>query len=168
VVEILVATLVLAAFVRELRAELRAHHGQTHSRFGWFDLAAGGFLIFEAFHGAVHKPGYLRPQFLSGVVTIGLGLFHERFHALQKRRRYLKLDEDGLEFRLTRFRRLTLRWEELTAVEVGGSVAIFHRSDGKRHRVRLNLLHNADEVRRGIAEHARAAGVRSGSGAARG
>jgi hypothetical protein len=128
--------------------------------FGWFDLAAGGLLIFEAFHGAHHKPGYLRPQFFSGLATIGVGLLHERLHARQRRRRYLKLDEAGIEFRSGRFRRLDVPWGDLGSVDLGGNFAVFERTDGRRHKVRLNLLHDAEEIRSGIAEHARAAGVR--------
>jgi hypothetical protein len=136
---------------------------QQHSPFGWFDLAAGGLLIFEAFHGAVHKPGYMRPQFLSGVVTICLGLAHGKLAGIQERRRYVKLDETGVEFRLARFRRLHIPWKEVVSVDLVGNHAVFERPNG-RHKVRLNLLHNAEEVRHGIAEHARAAGVERVSG----
>jgi hypothetical protein len=159
VVEIAVALIVLATFIKELRAELRAHHGHTHSAVGWFDLAAGGLLIFEAFHGAVHKPGYMRPQFLAGVATIALGLMHGRLHARIRRRRYVKLDQDGLEFRVARFRSFAIPWQEIDSVSLAGPKAIFPRRDGRCHKVRLNLLHNEDEVRKGISEQARAAGV---------
>jgi len=45
----------------ELRAAIRhskhdAAHG--HPKVGWFDLAAGVLLIYEAFHGAHNKPVY--------------------------------------------------------------------------------------------------------------
>jgi hypothetical protein len=159
VVEIVIALLVLTAFIKETRDELRKRGEHHDSAFGWFDLAAGGLLIFEAFHGAHHKPGYLRPQFLSGVVTIGVGLFHGRLHHLMKRKRYLKLDEDGLEFRVTRFRHLRLRWEGLKSIDLSGSCASFERTDGRRHKVRLNVLHDSEKIKRAIAEHAASAGV---------
>jgi hypothetical protein len=44
-------------------------------------------------------------------------------------------------------------------VDLAGSKAIFLRNDGRRQTFRMNLLNNRDEVRRGIANHARAAGV---------
>lgn len=173
-VEIAVAAVVLAAFVKELRAEIRAvrnhaHEGAAapHSAFGWFDLAAGGLLIFEAFHGAHHKPGYLRPQFLSGVITIGIGLFHARLHTFHRGRRYVRFDEAGLEFRRGLFRRLAIPWKDLASVDLGGPTAVFHRTNGKSHKVRLNLLHNSAAVRQAIADHASEAGVRTESSAAR-
>jgi len=166
IVEIAVASIVLAAFIRELHAEIRAHGRPVHSPFGWFDLAAGGLLIFEAFHGAHTKPGYMRPPFLSGVLTIALGLFHVRFHEFIARRRYLKIDEDGLEFRVARVRRLVLSWQDLDSVDLAGSHAAFYRTDGRCHKVRLNLFHNQDEVRQGITDQARAAGVPTESRAA--
>src|SRR5262249_39815841 len=112
--EIAIGLIVLSTFIKEVRAALRTrrlgHSG--HSAFGWFDLAAGGMLLFEAFHSPHIKPAYMRPQFLSGVLTIGLGMFHPRLHAFHRRRRYLALDESGMQFRLGPFRRLNLRWTE--------------------------------------------------------
>jgi hypothetical protein len=125
----------------------------------WFDLAAGGLLLFEAFSGHHNKPGYLRPQFLSGVVTLGLGLLHGRLHTFRQNRRYVKLDEAGVEIRTSRFRRFSLAWADVSSVDMAGTKAVFLRNDGRRHSMRLNLLSNEAEVRRGIAEHARAAGV---------
>ena len=156
-VEIAIVMGVLVTFARDVHAA-RKHHG-AHSSIGWFDIAAGILLIYEAFHGAHHKPGYLRPQFLSGVVTLGLGLLHGRLKAIHHRRRRIELDDRGLDIRVSRFRRLSLAWADLDSVDVSGNKAIFVRKDGRRHTFRLNLLANHDEVRKGIAEHARAAGV---------
>jgi hypothetical protein len=171
--ELAIALAVLASFVKEIRADIRAGrhlaHGMEashHGGIGWFDLAAGVLLIYEAFHGAHHKPGYLRPQFFSGVATLGLGIFHARIEAMQHRRRYLKLDETGLEIRV-KFRRRSFLWEDLASIDTEGPFAVFHLKNGGRHKVRLNLLHNADAVRQAIGEHARAAGVRADLGAAR-
>src|SRR5207248_681459 len=102
ILEVVIAAVVLIAFARELRAA--AKHAPSHSAIGWFDLAAGIMLLYEAFHGVHHKPAYLRPQFLAGVVTLGLGLVHGRLHAFRQSRRYVKLDETGLEIRTSRFR----------------------------------------------------------------
>src|SRR5262249_36210214 len=112
--EIVLASVLLVTFVKELRIALRhkKHEpGHAHSPFGWFDLVAGAMLIFEAFHTPHHKAAYLRPQFLSGVVTIAFGALHGRLHRLHQKRRYLKLDENGLEFRFNQFRQLRLSWK---------------------------------------------------------
>src|SRR5215471_3374196 len=95
IVEIAVALVVLAAFVKELHAELRSYR-HSHSPFGWFDLAAGGLLIFEAFHSPHNKAAYLRPQFVSGIATIAIGLLHGRLHSMHQRGRYLKFHDTGI------------------------------------------------------------------------
>jgi hypothetical protein len=161
ILEIVLAILVLGALVVELRAA--RHHAkagtQHHPAFGWFDLAAGAMLIFEAFHGATHKPGYMRPQFLSGVATIGIGLFHKRLHSFHQRRMYLKLDESGLEYRNGRFRRFSAAWEEIEAVTINEKRAEFHWKGGRRRRIALNRFGNGEAIRQALSDHARSAGV---------
>lgn len=165
--EIALALAVLTTFVKEVRGDIRAgrHHAHGsesghHAAIGWFDLAAGILLIYEAFHGAHHKPGYLRPQFLSGVATIALAIFHNRIAARQQRRRYIKLEETGVEIRL-KFRRTQFKWKDLASLDLEGPIAVFHLNDGSTCKLRLNLLHNAKAVREAIADHAQAAGVRT-------
>lgn len=161
IVEIAVALVLVATFVKELRA-YAGSHGHAHGSFGWFDLAAGGLLIFEAFQGAHTKPGYERPQFFSGLATIALGVFHARLHAFKAKRRYLKLDENGLEFRARRFHRISLAWNDLERIDCSGPSAVFYLKDGRRYKVRLKVLRNADEVRRSLTEHASLARVQAG------
>ena len=161
IVEILVAVGVLATFAWEARAV--RHHLVTgkasHAPVGWFDLAAGGLLIFEAFHTAHLKPGYLRPQFLAGVSTLGVGLFHARLHRFHRRRHYLKVDESGLEYRRPPFRRLKLQWTDLASVDLQEHDAILHRKDGRRHKIGLKRFHNVKALRQGLADHAGPAGL---------
>jgi hypothetical protein len=158
ILEITIAVLVLVTFAREVRAA-RKHH-DVHSAIGWFDLAAAAMMMFEAFHGHHSgKPGYLRPQFFSAVVTIGLALLHGRLHSWRAKRRYMRLDENGLEARTGRFRKFSFGWADLDHIHMAPNKAVFHRSDGKQHTVRLNMLANHVEVRKHISEHARAAGV---------
>ena len=153
--EIAIALLLIAAFLKELReARHRAAGHHTHSAVGSFDIAAAGLLIFEAFHGAHHKPGYMRPQFFSGIATLGLGLFHARLHARKSRTRFLRVDEQGLEMRLSPFRRLHVGWEELARVEHAGSHAVLHRKDGGRHKLPLSRFRNRQAIEDGIATHA--------------
>jgi hypothetical protein len=161
IAEIAIAILVLGALAVELRAA--RHHAkagtQHHPAFGWFDLAAGAMLIFEAFHGATHKPGYLRPQFLSGVSTIGIGVFHKRLHSFHQRRTYLKVDESGVEYRGGRFRRFSAAWQELETVSIDKKRVQFEWKAGRRRRIALTRYRNAEAARQALADHARAAGV---------
>ena len=161
VVEVILASVVLVLFLRDVRAFRRreAAHTKSHAAFGWFDMAVGALLMFEAFHGHHVKPGYLRPPFFAGVVTIGLGLFHGRFRAFQRRRRYVKFDPTGLEGRLGPFRRFSFAWTDLKSVETGQEQAVLIAKGGKRRTISLSRLNNGDAVRQAISDHARAAGL---------
>ena len=151
IVEIAVAVVLMAAFVKELRSAHKRHH----SKVGWFDLAAGGLLIFEAFHGAHHKPGYLRPQFLAGLVTIAVGAFHAKIHRARHHRRYVKLDDHGVELRISRFSRTAIPWAEIANVELHEHQAVFQRKDGRSHALNLKRYHNREQLREGIARMSR-------------
>jgi hypothetical protein len=157
ILEIAVAAIVFFTFLKDVYAARRHRHSHKHPSVGWFDLAAGGLLIFEAFHGAHLKPGYLRPQFLAGVATIVTGVFHSRLHARKARRRYMKVDDAGLEFRLAFFRRIRVGWSDLDSVDLSGPDAIIRRKDGRRHKIALKYFHNGAAVRQGLAEHTPAA-----------
>ncbi len=155
--EIAIAVIVLATFALELRATVKHQkHGASHAhhpRFGWFDLAAGVLLIYEAFHGAHgHKPGYLRAPFFNGLVVIALGLLHARISAAAAKRRYLKLDDDGIEYHV-KFRSWSIPWSEVASITVGEKQAVFMTAAGRRHTLDLGHLHNHDAVRRALADH---------------
>ena len=166
ILEIAIAAVVLVTFVREVRQTLRpqehGHSSAWHAAVGWFDLAAGGLLIFEAFHQPHVKPGYLRPPFLSGVVTIGIGLLHGRFRSWRDRRRYLKIDADGLQCRLSPFRRFRFAWSDLKSVEVAEKTIVFQPKEGPARTMRLRSYGNSDEIREAISNHAHAAGLLAG------
>jgi hypothetical protein len=93
------------------------------------------------------------------MVTLGIALFHGRLQHLKRQRRYVKLDDTSLEIRTSPLRRLTLQWTDLTSVDLTASKAVFHRTNGRRHTVKFLWYHNSDAVRRGIADHAAAAGL---------
>jgi hypothetical protein len=157
ILEIVIAALVLGTFARQVHAATKSH--QSHSKVDWFDLAAAAMMMFEAFFGHHHKPPYATPAFWTALATIGIALFHGKLHARRARRRYVKLDENGVEARTSRFRRFSLAWTDLDRIHIARDKAVFHRSDGKQHTIGLRMLGNHEEVRKHIADHARAAGV---------
>ena len=155
--ELIIAVVVLGTFVKDLRAAVRHrfHAHAAHSVVGWFDLAAGAMLMFEAFHGAHHKPAYLRPQFLTALVTIGLGLLHPQLHAARHKRRYLKLDESGVDYRPHRFRRWHMDWKEIDRIEWRPGKAVLHQANGRTRTINLRTFHNADAIREAFIDHER-------------
>ena len=157
ILEIAIAVLVLATFARELRAATKTH--ASHAKVDWFDLAAAAMMMFESLHGVHHKPFYLRAPFVAAVFTTAIALLHGKIHARQAKKRYVKLDEKGLEARMGLFRRFSLGWDELDRIHIAQDKAVFHRNDGKRHTIGLRMLGNHEEVRKHISDHAHAAGV---------
>jgi hypothetical protein len=113
--------------------------------------------MFEAFHGEHHKPGYMRPQFLSGIITLGLGLFHARVHHFRARRRYLTIDEAGVDCRPARFRRFGIEWADLASIQLETDRAVFEGKDGSRHVLELRRFRNGEKVRHAIRNEPRAA-----------
>ena len=161
--EMAIAVVVLGTFFIEMRALIHKHrnpgHEHKHAAVGWFDIAAAGMLIFEAFHGEHTKPGYLRPPFFSAIITLGMGLFHGKFHHARLKSRYLKMDEAGIECRPSRFRKFSVRWTDLATVKIADNKAVFQRKDGSAHSLGLRGLHNRSAVQKAIEEQARVAGL---------
>jgi hypothetical protein len=159
ILEVAIGAIVLGTFIMELRAAVRhAKHGPQHghSTVGWFDLAAGGMLIFEAVHAPPIKPFYFRATFCTGVVTILLGLLHHRLQARKAKRQYFRIDDEGIRYRYA-FRSWSIGWDELKTVDLSESEAVFETTGGKRRRVNLGRLHNHEAVRRAVMDHPGAA-----------
>jgi hypothetical protein len=72
----------------------------------------------------------------------------------------LRVDDDGLSFRLNVFRRFQVRWAELASISVEPSEIRLMRRDGGSHRIPLARLVNADEVREAV----RLASIQAGIG----
>jgi hypothetical protein len=163
VLEIGIAVVLLVTFARDAMALRRHNHAKhtTHSGYDWFDLASGVLLLFEAFHSPHQKPAYLRPQFFTGVVMLGFGVLHGRLHTRQEQRRYLKLDNRGLEVRLGPFRRFAIARQNLKSMQLSETSVVLHQVDGKSRTVPLARMRNSAEIRQGLTEYARAAGVRT-------
>jgi hypothetical protein len=102
------------------------------------------------------KPFYFRATFLTGVVTVILGLLHHRLHARKAKRRYFRIDDDGIEYKVP-FRGWSIAWDQLASVDVTAKEAVFETAGGKRHTVNLGRLHNHDAVRRAVIDHPGAA-----------
>jgi hypothetical protein len=158
ILEIGIAALVLGTFAREIYAAGKNH--ASHAKIDYFDLAAAAMMMFEAFHGHHGKPPHVTPQFYASLATTGIALFHGKLHERRLRRRYVKLDENGLEARTGRFhRRFSLTWAEVDRIQIARDKAVIHGTDGKSHTIGLRMLGNREEVRKHISEHALAAGV---------
>jgi hypothetical protein len=154
--EVVVATVLLVIFVRDLRAEARAKLAKTepevhHAHVGpeWFDVAAGVLLILEAVH-TTHpggKPLYAHALLWLGAATLVTGLAHGLLASLSSKRRFIQLDATGVRARLSRFRSFDIPWSGIGDVQVHDD-AIVLVCDGKRQLIPLDRYANSGEIRR--------------------
>lgn len=157
--EIIVATVLLAIFVRDLQAEARAQLAKTkpevhHVHIGpeWFDVAAGVLLILEAVH-TTHpggKPLYAHALFWIGVATLITGAAHGVLASRRSKRRYIELDAAGVRARLSRFRSFDIAWSEISDVQLRDD-EITLITKGRKRDIPLGRYGNAEEIRKAFA-----------------
>jgi hypothetical protein len=164
IAEIAVAAVLLVLLARDLRsaavAKLRtpvpgAPHAHTHARAGpnWFDVVAGALLILEAAHSAHQggKPFYARPAFLAGIATATIGLFHHRIAQLSWKRREIRLDEQGVHARTSRFRRFHVEWADVRDIRVTENAIVIDTAS-RSHTIPLRRYRNAAEIRTAFSQ----------------
>ncbi|MDQ2931845.1 MAG: hypothetical protein M3Y05_13670 [Gemmatimonadota bacterium] len=168
--EILVAAVLLGMLARDLRALRRRvarppatsasddhartdSHSHAHAGANWFDVIAGTMLIVEAIHASSlgGKAFFARPNFLLGTVTIVIGLLHGMLARRSSRRRELRLDENGVHARLSRFTAFSVPWNEVRAIRLTNSAAIIDTTAGA-HTIRLRRYGNASRIRAALEE----------------
>lgn len=169
--EILIAAAVLMTFVIELRGVWRktsgSHQGKVrHARFDWFDLAAGTFLLYEAFHGRHMKPFYQRAHFYAGMLSLIVGVTHHRLTEFSRRRLYLRVDEVGLDCRTRLFRRMTLRWAVIASVQPSENGCTIRLVNGATCELNLEPFSNRRAAEQALLERAAAVAAVSGKTAA--
>jgi hypothetical protein len=162
--------LLLAAFARSVRLTRPAAAHHAHARgVDWMEIWAAAVLLAEAaerWHARHHFPG---PQLLTAVITLAIGVFHERVAARRERRRSLRLTADHLHIGRNRFSHFTAPWREIAEIVVSDGEATIRTHKGRTRRLNLADLENAPEVRaalhdaqRRLDRHARLPGSSSG------
>jgi hypothetical protein len=156
--ELVSAAVLIALTARELRAALLppSAHPTHHEHHGvdWVDIAAGFVLtaeILEHWHVTGHVS---RPTVLTAITTFALGLFHGRLTAKRRRRRVLRVGDDGISIsgRPFKARRLEAEWEDVAAIDVGPRWAVVTTRGGRSRRLDLPDLDHEAAVRSALAE----------------
>ena len=138
--------------VRELRGRRMGHPGL-------LNLAAGIALLTEWGVGFAENGRFLRPSLVMGVISLGLWMFHRPLERGRRSRRTLRMDAEGVSFRLNPFRGFRVRWTELASISIESTEIRFARSAGRQHRIPLARLENAGEVIAAVTSACRAVGV---------
>lgn len=141
----------LARGVRELGRRGPAVHRASHG-VDWIDIWAAGVLFAEAAE-RWHLTHHLsRPTILTGIITLALGLFHDRIRARIQRRRAVRITAEGIYVGAKPFRGLNARWPDIASISITGHVAEVRTRTGRVRRVDLADLRNPEEVRAAFAE----------------
>ncbi len=152
VLELAAATALFAAIALDFRRESRG----SHARFGWIEIASGVILFVEGASKGTHK--LIRPQYVSGLVLLTLGVFEARLSHRRKRRRSLEAKGDALKARLG-FRGFEILWSEIAKASHDGQRLEIRRTDGRTHTIKLRTLRNADEVIAWLGERMKERGL---------
>lgn len=142
-----------AALFVAIAVERRHASRGAHARFGWIEIASGILLFVEGYSKPHHK--LVRPEYLSALVFIVLGVFDSKLAGFRKRRRSLEAREDSLRGRMGPFRRFEIPWSEVVGASTDGRRLEIRRSGADPVVVRLRPLRNADEAVAWLAERLR-------------
>jgi hypothetical protein len=141
----------IVAIIRQLKSRA------THDGIAWVDIFAGAVLFTEAlnkFHEGKQKLPYAYA--LLAFATLLLGIFHETI----ARGRYVRVNTEGITARPTRWRTLSLKWEELRSLAINGAEIRFEDLRERRPRIDLRKEDNRSEVFRVIRQFAMAMNIR--------
>jgi hypothetical protein len=125
----------------------------------WVSLFVGLVMLGEAAVRIANGGKTLSPALLAGTTGVILGVGNPWIERLRRRRRWIRLDDIGVRGRLSRLRRLEVRWNELAAVEAEQRTLRFLRVDGGVRTLQLGRYGNRDAVRTAVLRAAKTMGV---------
>ena len=148
----LLNTVVGGGLIAAMIFEWRKGTTQAHAMISRMDIFVGVVLFMEGVNRYKSwkgfQPSYL--YFLLSVATILRGVFHSRLPKL----RCMALDDDGFLARISLFRRIRLRWNELSAMSIGETSIEFQSHRGQTYRLGLRKIQNRDEIAAALQEYA--------------
>ena len=146
------AALVFAA----IREKMRHASGASHGKVAWIELAGAAMGFIEAFQ-RLEEPHHLSFLVLSFVQPVILLLFGF-FDAQVWSKRYLKIDDDGFEIRLRRWRR-RVRWDNVSSFRMGKKTVEFTLGSDRKRTIRLGDAKECDQALAWIEERLRLRGI---------
>jgi hypothetical protein len=116
----------------------------THKLVDWVDIFAGIVLNVEGINhlhpGKWFQPGVL--YILIGMATIVKGILHSKVPQVRR----ITFDDKGFSAQSSLFRKLELRWENLSAGYIEGTKIRLATKDAKLHTINLRRVENKEEV----------------------
>ena len=124
----------------------------------WLDVGVGGLLIAEAIRLATegqHHQSLIFLYYGTGIAYCLAGIFHRQLG----RRRYVRIDDDGVQVRLNLFRRFRLLWPDIVRVVGYESRVEIHTRNGGRYEVEERYVPNLRDIRELLLERASGRGI---------
>ncbi|MEO5510110.1 MAG: hypothetical protein ABIV28_09190 [Longimicrobiales bacterium] len=140
-------TAVAVLFITTVR-ELRDHSDKM-TGVSWSNLGAGIALVFESLlqtYAGEHRK-WFTPAMLTGITSIFLGLMQARLRAKKTRLRRIVISDDGLDVRLSKFRKWKFAWSEIRNIELTPRHIRIVPVQGKPRSIRMRFYTNGDEIR---------------------
>jgi hypothetical protein len=152
----------VALILAAIREKLRHSRGAGHEKVAWLEIAGAAMGFVEAFQRLEerqhHHLSFLILSFLQPVILLVFAFFDARVWS----QRYVKVDDDGFEIRLRRWRRRVL-WENVQSFRMREKAVEFTLGTGRKRTIKLRDAKECDQAmawieeqlkRRGIAESA--------------
>ena len=150
--ELAVAAVLVATAVAMLRG--RHHFGRFVSGLAGVVLLLDGL---SRIYGPKGHPSWALT--LNGLVLLAVAALAPRLAARREALRALRLDDTGISYRRTRFRRFAMPRAEIAGLAIDERAAVLRARDGRERRIDLGDLHNRDEAEAALRAWAAAHGV---------
>src|SRR5262249_9014700 len=120
---------------------------QTHG-VDWFDVFLSGMLVTEVLTHHYETGHWRRPTILMAVLMLALGLMHGKIAAWGARKRALRITSDTLSIghRFWFLPGFSVKWADVTRVDVADAAAVVVTRDGRERRIALDEMRNPGPV----------------------
>jgi hypothetical protein len=126
----------------------------------WISALAGVVLMLEGMSRMYGPRGHASWALtLNGVALLAVAIAAPWLEKRRRARRFLRLDDDGAQYRRNRLRFWRVSRADVVYCAIGTDEAVFHTTRGRTFRVDLADLHNRDEASAALRSWAAAHGI---------
>jgi hypothetical protein len=133
------AGLIIAA----IREKVRHARGAGHEKVAWIEIAGAAMGFVEAAQRTQerHHLSFLILSFVQPLILLMFAFLDARLWS----KRYLKVDDDGFEVRLRRWRR-RVKWSDVRSFRMAGKAVEFTLTTGRRRTIKLRDAKECDQA----------------------
>ncbi len=133
------AGLIIAA----IREKVRHARGAGHEKVAWIEIAGAAMGFVEAAQRTQerHHLSFLILSFVQPVILLLFAFLDARLWS----KRYIKLDDDGFEIRLRRWRR-RVKWSDVRSVRLRDKAVEFTLNSGRKRTIKLRDAKECDQA----------------------